>query len=429
MRSFSVEEGQSISSEASLWRSRFSEVRATSEQLCAPLSPEDSTIQSMPDVSPPKWHLAHTTWFFETFFLSRFVDGYRPFHPQYKVLFNSYYEGVGEFFPRTKRGLLSRPGLAEILKYRRAIDEALTNYLDNSTELSEAERTILETGLHHEQQHQELLLMDIKHIYFTNPLRPKYRAEAAVGSSTAPALRWKNYDGGIAEIGHGANHFSFDNERPRHRVFLNAYQLASRLVTNGEFLSFINDGGYSRPEFWLSAGWDFVKRESIHAPLYWELTDGEWHITSLAGTHRLDLNEPVCHVSYFEADAYARWLGKRIPTEAEWENAAAGLSPEGNFLESGLLRPSPAAGPQFFGDVWEWTSSSYGPYPGFRPSPGNLGEYNGKFMCNQYVLRGGACVTPQSHIRSTYRNFFPPESRWQFSGIRLANDHEVPREE
>ncbi|MEW6354651.1 MAG: ergothioneine biosynthesis protein EgtB [Pseudomonadota bacterium] len=406
---------------------RYLRVRALSEALCQPLADEDYLIQTMEVVSPPKWHLAHTSWFFENFLLVPFLPRYAVFHPQFGYLFNSYYETVGRFYPRRQRGLLSRPTVEEVYRYRGHVNRAISRLI--ATADAEAWRRIaplLELGLHHEQQHQELILTDVKHIFAHNPLRPAYLSYSATVSGAAAPLHWLDYDGGIRQIGHGAAEFAFDNETPRHRVFLENYRLAARLVTNGEYLEFIEAGGYRRPEYWLSDGWCAVQAQQWSAPLYWERDDtGHWWLMSLSGMRELAESEPVCHVSFYEADAYARWAGKRLPTEAEWENAAAELPVQGNLLESGLLQPAPAHGgapAQLFGDVWEWTRSPYAPYPGYRPPVGALGEYNGKFMCNQMVLRGGSCVTSAAHLRVTYRNFFPPDARWQFSGLRLAED-------
>lgn len=416
---------------------RYIQVRQLSETLCAPLAIEDYGIQSMPDVSPPKWHLAHTTWFFETFLLVPFLPGYTVFHPQFGYLFNSYYEAVGARHPRPERGLLSRPTVDEVYRYRAYVDAAMECLLQEAGDRPPVqERTVL--GCHHEQQHQELLLTDLKHILAINPLRPAYRDDWPTASQTAAPQQeqWLDYPGNVYQIGVAAaaasdadpalsfSGFSFDNESPRHSVYLNDFWLASRLVTNGDYLDFIADGGYQKPEYWLAEGWGMVQAEGWNAPLYWEQIDGAWQIMTLGGMRPLNLDEPVCHVSYFEADAYAAWAGKRLPTEAEWEVAAAALPRQGNLLEQGHLHPVPAAGAgrpeQLFGDVWEWTQSAYLPYPGFKAASGAIGEYNGKFMCNQMVLRGGSCVTPPGHIRATYRNFFPPSARWQFSGIRLA---------
>lgn len=406
---------------------RYRAVRRLTESLAEPLAIEDQVIQSMPDVSPTKWHLAHTTWFFETFVLERVIADYRPFHPAYGYLFNSYYNAVGAQFPRPRRGVLSRPTVAETRRYREAIDEQMLAWLD-SDRVAEWERIgrIVELGLHHEQQHQELLLTDIKHVFSCNPLRPAYAEEAEEASGEAPPLRWQTWDAGLRWIGHEGGGFAYDNESPRHRVFVNAFALASRAVTSGEYLAFMEDGGYERPELWLSDGWATVQQRGWRAPLYWEKHDGQWWHMTLGGFRPVDPAAPVCHVSYFEADAYARWAGARLPTEAEWETVASSVPLEGTFLDSRAYHPRPASGggslEQVFGDVWEWTASPYVAYPGYRPAAGALGEYNAKFMCNQMVLRGGSCLTPTGHIRATYRNFFPPDARWQCTGIRLARD-------
>jgi ergothioneine biosynthesis protein EgtB len=406
---------------------RFTQVRTLSETLCAPLATEDYVVQSMPDVSPPKWHLAHTTWFFETFLLAPYLSGYQPFHPQFGYLFNSYYETVGERHPRPQRGLLTRPTVAEVYQYRAYVDEAMQSLCKSYGDQADI-LVLLELGLHHEQQHQELLLTDIKHILALNPLHPAYRNDLPTRLPTSPVptaqAKWQDYPSGLYDIGHGGGSFAFDNEGPRHSVYLQDYQLASQLVTNGDYLAFMEAGGYRNPEFWLSEGWETVCREGWQAPLYWEKQDDEWWVMTLGGQRRLNLQEPVCHVSFFEADAFASWAGYRLPTEAEWEIAAVqatanGDPEQGNLLEQGYLHPMPGW-PSLYGNVWQWTQSAYLPYPGFRPVTGAVGEYNGKFMCSQMVLRGGSCVTPPRHIRATYRNFFPPASRWQFTGIRLA---------
>jgi ergothioneine biosynthesis protein EgtB len=404
-----------------VWQ-RYQSVRGDTERLAAPLAVEDYVVQTMPDVSPPKWHLAHVSWFFEHFVVAPYARGFQPFHPQFGYLFNSYYETVGTFFPRLSRGLLSRPTVDEVYRYRAHVDRAVADVIaavgDNGW--PEVARRI-ELGVHHEQQHQELLLTDIKHLYASNPLRPAYRSPLDAGAGPARPLGWLEFQAGIREIGWAGRGFAFDNESPRHRVFLEPFRLADRLVTNGEYLAFMDDRGYSRADLWLSDGWRTVKERGWDAPLYWERIDGEWWQMTLAGMRRVDEREPVCHVSYYEADAFARWAVKRLPTESEWEVAAAAAPITGNFRESGRFHPAPSdGGTQLFGDVWEWTSSSYSPYPGFRPLEGNLGEYNGKFMANQLVLRGGSCVTPAPHMRVTYRNFFYSPDRWQFMGIRLA---------
>lgn len=402
---------------------RFRAIRAATESLASPLSPEDATAQSMPDASPAKWHLAHTTWFFETFVLERCEPGFRPFDPGFRDLFNSYYVAVGEPFPRPRRGQVTRPGLQEVRAYRAEIDRRLGLLLDRAS-LPPESLAVVELGLHHEQQHQELLLTDLKHLLSLHPQRPAYGSRSAPRAA-APPLRWHAHAEGVRRIGHEAGGFCFDNEGPRHRVFLEPFEIASRPVTNGEYAAFLDEGGYRRPELWLSDGWATRDVEGWEAPLYWEHRDGRWWQFTLAGMREIRAEEPVCHVSYYEADAYARWAGARLPTEAEWETAAEGAPVEGHFLEAGILHPAAARGEglaQLFGDVWEWTASAYLPYPGYRPAEGALGEYNGKFMCNQMVLRGGSCATPASHIRATYRNFFHPHCRWQFMGIRLARE-------
>jgi ergothioneine biosynthesis protein EgtB len=381
---------------------RFLDVRAHTEALAAPLSAEDQTVQSMPDVSPTKWHRAHTTWFFETFLLQPSLAGYEPFHPQYGYLFNSYYETVGARHPRVDRGQLSRPGIAEIAAYRGHADAAMVELL--AQPLDGATAALVELGLHHEQQHQELLLMDIKHVLSCNPLLPAYADEPARFRGTGQAGRWLSHRGGLVEIGHDGTAFSFDNETPRHTVHLRPFALSERPVSRGEWLAFIDDGGYSRPDLWLSDGWATVQSQGWDAPAYWFRDGDEQRVFTLRGLQPIDPEEPVCHVSYYEADAYARWAGMRLPTEAEWEVTRV------------------AHGPGAFGDVWEWTSSAYLPYPGFHPAAGAVGEYNGKFMVNQHVLRGGSIATPSGHCRPTYRNFFPPGARWPFTGLRLARD-------
>lgn len=409
---------------------RFRNVRCFSEKLCETLEPEDYVIQTMPETSPTKWHLAHTSWFFETFVLKRFSPDYESQHPQYNFLFNSYYNAVGPFYSRPQRGLLSRPTVKEVFRYRTDIDLLVSELIESADEeLAEKLEPIITLGLHHEQQHQELILTDIKHVFWQNPLHPAFRKRETVKRSPAPVMQWLGFEEGLYSIGHDGGGFSFDNEGPRHRVFVPSFGLGSRLVTNAEFLQFIEEGGYRRPELWLSLGWNTVNEKRWSAPIYWEKRDDKWSTMTLGGMQPLAPEEPVCHVSLFEADAYARWAGTRLPTEQEWEVASSGLPLEGNFVESELFHVAPiGASPdltkpiQMFGDVWEWTQSSYSPYPGYTTAVGALGEYNGKFMCNQYVLRGGSCATSRSHIRRTYRNFFPPEARWQFAGIRLAKD-------
>jgi ergothioneine biosynthesis protein EgtB len=404
---------------------RLIAVRARTSSLCAPLEIEDYVIQACESVSPPKWHLAHTTWFFETFILLPFAPNYQVFDKTYAHLFNSYYETAGTFFPRHQRGLLSRPTVEDIYRYRSHVDDALQALLNDLPQPSTNDiLTRIELGIEHETQHQELLLMDVKYNYFINPLKPVYRDVANLPSS-APSMGWQAYEGGIVEIGHDGMGFSFDNERPRHQTLLRDFRLGSRLVTNEEYLAFIADSGYQRPELWLSDGWQTINAQCWLAPLYWIQEANDWQQFTLSGLRSMNPHEPVAHLSYFEADAYARWTGKRLPTEAEWEHAAADLPVTGNFLESGTLHPQAAQQSgltQLYGDLWEWTQSAYTSYPGFRPLPGTLGEYNGKFMSSQIVLRGGCCVTAQNHMRASYRNFFRPADRWMFSGLRLAED-------
>jgi ergothioneine biosynthesis protein EgtB len=400
-------------------RERYREIRDASLQITKPFSAEDQMLQSMPDCSPAKWHLAHTTWFFETFILSPHVSGYKPFDPRYKQLFNSYYKQLGSHPYRGARGLMSRPSLDEIHAYRAQVDKAMLRHLEVPDERTAA---LIEVGLNHEQQHQELILTDIKHALWSMPLRPERVDGPRVVKNIEP-VQWLEFDGGIREIGYAGFGFSFDNEGPRHQVLLTPFKLASRLVTNAEYLEFMKDGGYRRPELWLSDGWDTVCTQQWNSPLYWEARDQNWLEFTYQGMRELEPAAPVCHLSYYEADAFAHWSKARLPREEEWEVAAAQLTAKGNLLESGKLTPQPASGPglqQMFGDVWEWTASPYVAYPGFEPAAGAIGEYNGKFMCNQFVLRGGSYATPHGHIRASYRNFFPPPARWQFMGIRLA---------
>ena len=407
---------------------RYRTLRRTTENLCEPLSPEDCAVQSMPDASPVKWHLAHTSWFFETFLLERKTPGYRCFHPEFRYLFNSYYETVGPQYLRPSRGLITRPSVDEVLDYRQHVDRHMTDLLENSPPENIKLHGVVELGIQHEQQHQELLLTDVKHLLSRNPMHPAYGDCRRPDRSAPIPLTWHRIPGGPRWIGHDGHGFAFDNETPRHQILVNDWEIASRPITTGEYLAFMKDGGYERVDLWLADGWTEIRKQEWNSPLYWKFRDGKWFQMTLAGLRELEPAEPVCHVSYYEADAYARWAGARLPTEAEWESAATGTHREGNFVESGLLQPAPADddskdGPaQLFGDVWEWTQSPYISYPGFRPLPGALGEYNGKFMCNQQVLRGGSCVTPSSHIRATYRNFLYPDQRWQFTGIRLARD-------
>jgi ergothioneine biosynthesis protein EgtB len=417
---------------------RFHQLRNFTTTLCACLEPEDYVVQSMPDVSPTKWHLAHTTWFFETFILKKFVPAYQSEIPEYAYLFNSYYNAAGDMHRRDLRGLISRPTVREAQRYRASIDSHIDNLLSDADEklLDEIE-PILVLGIHHEQQHQELLITDIKHVFAQNPLYPVFRegrarhsvrAEERTATECRP-YQFVEFDEATIEIGHDGHGFAYDNEGPRHQALVHAFSLASRPVTNGEYIAFIEDNGYARSEFWLSLGWMTVKEQRWQSPLYWIKRDGAWWHFTLSGFRAVEESVPVTHVSYFEADAYANWAGARLPTEFEWERAALDCPIEGNFVEKENFHPRAlsASGDdrhlhQMFGDVWEWTRSAYSPYPGYRAAPGALGEYNGKFMCNQYVLRGGSCATSRSHIRRTYRNFFQPEKRWQFTGIRLARD-------
>ena len=424
-----------MSSAAPTPAEHYAAVREVTERLAAPLSPEDQCIQTMDDVSPTKWHRAHTTWFFETFLLKPHLDGYEEVDPLYGYLFNSYYETAGPRHPRPRRGMISRPSAAEVADYRARVDDAMVRLLSDSRPDDVADLVVL--GLNHEQQHQELLLMDIKHVLSCNPAQPVYRPEGAPASpaADAPAAAWVSFDGGRCAVGHDGDSFAFDNETPRHDVLLGPYELSSRLVTCGEWLEFMADGGYRTPTLWLSDGWATVQSCGWTAPLYWSSQDGAdptsadgdaWSVFTLAGRRAPRADEPVCHVSYYEADAFARWAGARLPTEAEWESAAGPRANGGaNLLDAGAMHPRPRAAAgltQMFGDVWEWTSSPYCAYPGFVPAPGAVGEYNGKFMINQMVLRGGCCVTPADHVRGTYRNFFAPRTRWHFSGLRLARN-------
>lgn len=414
-------------------RDRFHQIRNFTNALCVDLEPEDCVVQSMPDVSPTKWHLAHTTWFFETFILKKFAPGYRAEIPEYAYLFNSYYNAAGDMHRRDLRGLISRPTVNQAQRYRASVDSHIDDLLSNPDEslLGEIE-PILVLGIHHEQQHQELLITDIKHVLAQNPLYPVFRAAEERTETECRPYRFIDFEEATTAIGHDGDEFAYDNEGPRHQALVPTFSLATRPVTNGEYIAFIEDNGYGRPEFWLSLGWMTVNEQRWNAPLYWTKRDGSWWNFTLSGLRHVDQSEPVTHISYFEADAYANWAGARLATEFEWERAALSCPIEGNFVETESFHPAAKSAVsaekpgkrlhQMFGDVWEWTRSAYLPYPGYRAGPGALGEYNGKFMCNQYVLRGGSCATSRSHIRRTYRNFFQPEKRWQFTGIRLARD-------
>jgi ergothioneine biosynthesis protein EgtB len=413
--------------EASQLLQFYHSVRNTTRELTEPLTDADATVQSMPDASPAKWHLAHTTWFFEAMVLVPNVPEYRVFDQGFNFLFNSYYETIGVRHARPKRGLITRPSLEEIYAYRRYVDAAVDKLLADEPYDDAAD--LIELGCHHEQQHQELLLTDILHLFAQSPLKPAYKASDGIAPRPkyVGEPKYHAFDGGVAEIGHAGPDFAFDSEGPRHKVFIDRFQLADRLVTNADWMAFIADGGYQKPLLWLSEGWAKVRADGWTGPLYWEDRDGEAWTMTLLGAQLVDRDAPVTHISYFEADAFATWAGKRLPTEAEWEFAADGLPMEGNFADSGCLRPRSLALRslklnQMFGDVWEWTRSAFAPYPRFRPAEGAVGEYNGKFMSSQFVLRGGSCVTPAGHMRASYRNFFPPDARWQFSGLRLAAD-------
>ncbi|MGZ8192516.1 MAG: ergothioneine biosynthesis protein EgtB [Methylobacter sp.] len=397
-------------------------IRNASAPICRPLNMDDYQLQSIVETSPPKWHLAHVTWFFETFVLQDFLPDYRPFNPAYGYLFNSYYQTVGAMHERAKRGLLSRPTVEQVYHYRADIDKRmmdLLSWIDESLWQAIAFRVIL--GLHHEQQHQELLYMDIKHNLWSNPSRPAYLERPQQVIESPRELKWEQRQGGLVTIGLEADTFAFDNERPRHKIWLEPHRLSSRLVTNAEYRDFMEDGGYERPELWLSDGWSHIRKNYWKSPLYWEKHENQWHEFTLYGLEALNPAAPVAHVSYYEADAFAHWAGKRLPLEAELERKLLEIPVKGHFSDSGGFHPQPGEG-QYYGSLWEWTASPYVAYPCFKPMPGSIGEYNGKFMCNQWVLRGGSCVTPPDHIRPTYRNFFYPHDRWQFAGIRLAED-------
>ena len=412
---------------------RYAAIRQASLKLAAPLSAEDCQVQSMPDASPTKWHLAHITWFFETFVLEPHEPSFRPFDAAFRMLFNSYYQGLGQPFPRASRGLVTRPTLADVKRYRADVDERMLALIV-ARPGDAALAALVELGLQHEQQHQELILTDIKHALGCNPVSVAYAGRWPMAVVQPQPVRWFHYEGGLVELGHDAaldGDFCFDNETPRHRAFTAPYQLASRPATNGDYLAFIDDGGYTRPELWLSMGWDWVRAGGREAPFYWSRDGHRWASHTLQGRVGIDPHTPVCHLSYFEADAFARWSGARLPTELEWELAARALRAPmagANVADRGALHPLPQTEAvvdepvQMFGDVWEWTQSAYLPYPGYRPAAGAVGEYNGKFMCNQFVLRGGSCATSAGHVRASYRNFFPPDAQWQFSGLRLARD-------
>lgn len=408
---------------------RFVDVRRTTRRLAEPLPVEDRVVQSMENASPTKWHLGHTTWFFETFVLRAHHDQYSPFDERFPHLFNSYYQGVGSALERRRRGIVGRPTSATVDEYRHHVDEAISELIAQS-HIDDEWVAIAEVGLHHEQQHQELILTDIKHALASNPLRPTYRPDCAslvTGHETTNSKGWRQVPGGVYEIGHRGPGFAYDNELQPHQVVVDDFQIQSSPVSCGEFIEFIEDGGYTDHRWWLAEGWDLVQTQDWTAPLYWRRCEDRWETTTLGGVRPVDPDEPVCHVSFFEADAFARWAGARLPTEQQWEIASRDTPINGNFVDDDRLHPEPMGGARqanessrFFGDVWEWTSSSYGPYPGFQPWDETLGEYNGKFMCNQYVLRGGSCATPKTHMRRTYRNYFSPDARWQFSGFRLA---------
>ncbi|NKB44499.1 MAG: ergothioneine biosynthesis protein EgtB [Alphaproteobacteria bacterium] len=409
----------------------FEETRALTDALAAPLSAEDQTIQSMPDASPAKWHRAHTSWFFETFILISKMGGHELFDKNYGYLFNSYYEAIGARHPRPERGLITRPSAEDVSKYRSHVNESVIALIENCSDDTWAEiNPTLTLGIHHEQQHQELLLMDILHAFSCSPLEPAYAGTTPLPAHDAVSQAWISFPGGITQIGFKAateTEFAFDNESPQHEVILRPYRMANRQVTNREWLNFINDDGYRRAEFWLADGWSHVQNNGWNAPLYWQQDpSNQWSAFGLRGRQPLNLDAPVCHISYYEADAFAAWAGKRLPTEAEWEAAAENVPMDGNLLSSGALRPTPAASTeglvQMVGDAWEYTQSPYVPYPGFKAATGAVGEYNGKFMSNQMVLRGGSCATPAGHIRKSYRNFFYPHQRWMFAGVRLAED-------
>lgn len=417
---------------------RYQTVRRFTETFCEPLNIEDYVVQTVEHVSPTKWHLAHTSWFFETFLLREHMEGYTLLNETYPYLFNSYYVQAGERHCRDRRGYISRPTVKEVYAYRHYVDEHMHELMETaSDERLRALAPLIELGLHHEQQHQELMVTDLKHVLSVNPLRPAYREDLEpIPSDGPPALDWVSFEEGLYEVGYDDDGFFYDNESPRHRTYLHAFQLANRLVTNGEYIDFMEDGGYERTELWLSAGWATRTERDWTEPYYWEAHDGRWYTYTLGGLREINPHEPVTHLSYFEAEAFARWAGARLPEEKEWEIAGRDGPIAGNFVDEGHFHPVPLPsdavghkpeagdGPlyQMYGDVWEWTRSAYSPYPGYEPLPGAIGEYNGKFMCGQFVLRGGSCATSQSHMRPTYRNFFHPDESWQFMGLRLARD-------
>lgn len=405
---------------------RFSTIREFSRFLTEPLETEDFVVQARETTSPIKWHLAHVSWFYEKFILEKVIPEYQSPHPQYNHIFNSYYLQAGTPHKRAQRGLLTRPTVEQVFEYREYVNNRIRSFLEETDKERLVEfGPVIEIGNNHEQQHQELILTDLKYLFAQNPLKPSYRELKMVEGTTSQELQWITFEDGVYSIGNRGDEFCYDNEQPRHRTFVEPFQLSNRLITNEEYLEFIKDGGYRRPVLWLDDGWSKVQEQNWKAPLYWQQRDGQWFQFTLGGTKKLNLKEPVTHISYYEADAFARWRGKRLPTEAEWEVAASDLAVRGTFVEAGTFHPQPLHQNsnqllQMFGDVWEWTQSAYSPYPGYKSPSGALGEYNGKFMCNQFVLRGGSCVTSESHIRKTYRNFFYPDARWQFNGIRLA---------
>ncbi len=404
---------------------RYKQVRQFTEKLCEPLQTEDYQIQSIIQTSPPKWHLAHVSWLFEAFVLPKFKPGYQVYDPQFDFLFNSYYYTHGQMYPRSQRGMLARPTVNEVYRYREYVDEQMYQLIENIDQAQWQDLAFyVILGLNHEEQHQELMLMDIKHNFSINPLKPAYRNDLVDEKvTTIPQLQWIGRAGGIYQIGSHQNDFFYDNETPSHDILLQEHRLADRLITNEEYLHFMEDGGYRNPALWLSDGWALIQREGWTHPLYWSANDDGWNEYTLGGMRTLNPHQPVCHLSFYEADAYARWAGKRLPLESELECMLAELPVSGNFCDSDLLHPAPAKhGGQWYGDLWAWTQSPYTAYPGFKPLAGSIGEYNGKFMSNQMVLKGGSCATPPGHTRASYRNFFYPEERWAFTGLRLADD-------